>query len=32
MIINIYEDLLPLVKKLDPVIKDYKLGQFSKIR
>lgn len=29
---NIYEDLLPLVKKVGPIIKDYKSGQFSKIK
>lgn len=28
---NIYEDLLPLVKKLTPVIKTYKEGQFVEI-
>ncbi|MFH5885877.1 DUF5615 family PIN-like protein [Halalkalibaculum sp. DA3122] len=29
---NIYEDLLPLVKKVEPVIKNYETGQFSKIK
>ena len=29
---NIYEDLLPLVEKLKPVIKDYESGQFRKIK
>jgi len=29
---NIYEDLLPLVKKLESVIKNYESGQFSKIK
>jgi predicted nuclease of predicted toxin-antitoxin system len=29
---NIYEDLLPLVEKLEPVIKDYESGQFRKIK
>lgn len=28
---NIYEDLLPLIKKLKPIIKAYKPGEFSKI-
>lgn len=28
---NIYEDLLPLVKKLKPIIKTNKPGQFSQI-
>lgn len=28
---NIYEDLLPLVKKLTPVIKAHKAGQFVEI-
>ncbi|MCW9708143.1 DUF5615 family PIN-like protein [Fodinibius salsisoli] len=29
---NIYEDLLPLIEKLEPVIKNYESGQFSKIK
>jgi len=29
---NIYEDLLPLVKKLESVIKNHESGQFSKIK
>lgn len=29
---NIYEDLLPLVEKLESIIKNYEPGQFSKIK
>ncbi|PAU95017.1 hypothetical protein CK503_05800 [Aliifodinibius salipaludis] len=29
---NIYEDLLPLVAKLEPVIKNCEKGQFSRIK
>lgn len=29
---NIYADLLPLIKKLEPIIKNYELGKFIKIK